>query len=62
MNENNLEVKSGIDQESKERREFLKRVSSTAVALPAAALLIAASQNKATANGVLSGQGCDLKK
>jgi hypothetical protein len=38
--------------ESQERREFLKRVGKTSVAVPAAALLIAASQEKAIANGI----------
>jgi hypothetical protein len=44
------------DQE--ERREFLKKVGKTSAAVPAAALLLAASQNKALANGVASGAGC----
>lgn len=43
--------------ENQQRREFLKRVGKTSVAVPAAALLIAASQEKASATPVSSG-GC----
>lgn len=58
MNDRNEVEQRESSQESQERREFLKRVGSKAVAVPAAALLIAASQEKASANGVASGRGC----
>jgi hypothetical protein len=46
-------------EENQKRREFLKRVGKTSVAVPAAALLIAASQEKASATPV-SGAACRI--
>ncbi len=57
MNPNNPVENLLQADENQKRREFLKRVGKTSVAVPAAALLIAASQEKASAIPV-SGRGC----
>jgi hypothetical protein len=55
MNQLEIVKKTVEGSEPEERREFLKKVGKSSVAIPAAALLVAASQEKAIANGASGG-------